>query len=844
MQKKLVRIGNQSLVIEYTEDRNYFILPNRQQIMVEQIVEMGNRGWVDASRSPFNEVVEHPVQAVNTRFPLVAVITKDGKLVYVKESYVIEGMMGNIRPATEPEPIDLGSVCTLQNAGDKIKLNKTTIETRECYVLSKTENRIYILLEKKCVIGHVDVPSGATDITVDCSGNKLFVPCTGGIATINLLTRQVEGPVSVSKNIKKINVQCPSGKTVLVSDNDVEIRTPDLQNIITTIEYDNPQNTIYDPVHDKTYIVGPKQCCIYDGVYSPQKCIDSPNTIFSHYDPVAEKIYLVKPDSIITIDTIRDEPDEVIPIPQVIAISTISTPGFVYAITPKELINIPTGDRRPLPFTPIDIDTDDDKIWVSGDRGVVILKPEIYIPDIKHPVEVNRSLQPITGAPSITVHINPAMYTPIPDLVRIIEDGVPGSWQPIDSIVDYTIVNKPGTHNICVECRDKNGNDIQLPCVPVIYNTTFPDSRHDIDLVPPQPTTPPPPKTMGERPIKNRKNTSPPGTPWPPSKGEQPTSEAIPREVPFVSEFGPTQVDPDTDAVESGKAPPDVSDPDSSDVKLEKSTGSYAPRLGREEIDSPDITVVNIMTGSDFLSSDMPGTFMIHKKTEMPKTRSSTAVPSSYSGPSTTGGVGGTAPTAGTSTPSASQSSSSAGSGGPPPKDKKVNTIGGQNIKSYNPNVTSRSKDGHYGEKVSLPCSGNVTSGFGTRSGQYAGPHGGVDVGVPVGTPINSPISGKVIYNQPAGGYGYIMIIEDDKGYRHSFAHMRQSGYVSVGQTVKAGQAIGKSGDASYSKERGIINGGYAAHLHYQVNIPNTMPWGKAGQTNTVDPIAYFGGKL
>lgn len=111
--------------------------------------------------------------------------------------------------------------------------------------------------------------------------------------------------------------------------------------------------------------------------------------------------------------------------------------------------------------------------------------------------------------------------------------------------------------------------------------------------------------------------------------------------------------------------------------------------------------------------------------------------------------------------------------------------------------------------KVSSPVPGHsVTYAFGVRNSRYAaGYHTGADYAAAVGTPVVAVRSGRIIRSDGAGGaYGnWIQLLADD-GHVYVYCHLsvRQ---VSVGQTVKAGQQIGKVGAT------GNVTG---PHLHFE----------------------------
>lgn len=110
------------------------------------------------------------------------------------------------------------------------------------------------------------------------------------------------------------------------------------------------------------------------------------------------------------------------------------------------------------------------------------------------------------------------------------------------------------------------------------------------------------------------------------------------------------------------------------------------------------------------------------------------------------------------------------------------------------------------------PVSGTITSPFGWRSNPFGGApefHQGLDIAAPTGTTITAAASGTVILAQWYGGYGNYILIDDGGGYSTGYGHL-SAFYVSAGQQVKQGQAIGAVGCT------GECTG---PHVHFEIRI-------------------------
>jgi murein DD-endopeptidase MepM/ murein hydrolase activator NlpD len=124
---------------------------------------------------------------------------------------------------------------------------------------------------------------------------------------------------------------------------------------------------------------------------------------------------------------------------------------------------------------------------------------------------------------------------------------------------------------------------------------------------------------------------------------------------------------------------------------------------------------------------------------------------------------------------------------------------------------------------LSWPVSGTITSPFGYRRNPFGGGmefHQGLDIAAPMGTTITAAASGTVISAGWYGGYGNYILIDHGGGMATGYGHCSQI-FVSVGQQVQKGQAIGAVGSTGAST---------GPHLHFEVRI-NGKP---------VDPAAYL----
>ena len=108
------------------------------------------------------------------------------------------------------------------------------------------------------------------------------------------------------------------------------------------------------------------------------------------------------------------------------------------------------------------------------------------------------------------------------------------------------------------------------------------------------------------------------------------------------------------------------------------------------------------------------------------------------------------------------------------------------------------------------PVSGPITSPFGYRMHPVYHRmilHAGIDIGVPTGTTVAAAAEGRIIVAGYEGDCGNMVAIDHHGGLSTMYCHLSQI-FVSVGQDVQRGQAIGAAGAT------GDATG---PHVHFQV---------------------------
>jgi murein DD-endopeptidase MepM/ murein hydrolase activator NlpD len=100
-----------------------------------------------------------------------------------------------------------------------------------------------------------------------------------------------------------------------------------------------------------------------------------------------------------------------------------------------------------------------------------------------------------------------------------------------------------------------------------------------------------------------------------------------------------------------------------------------------------------------------------------------------------------------------------------------------------------------------------ITSGYGYRSYPRSAFHKGLDLKA-FYVPVRAAKSGTVTYSGWLGGYGNAIVVQHDDTYKTLYAHLSRR-HVAVGQKVRRGQVMGRTGDTGYS---------FGPHLHFEIS--------------------------
>lgn len=119
------------------------------------------------------------------------------------------------------------------------------------------------------------------------------------------------------------------------------------------------------------------------------------------------------------------------------------------------------------------------------------------------------------------------------------------------------------------------------------------------------------------------------------------------------------------------------------------------------------------------------------------------------------------------------------------------------------------------------PTEGWLSSPYGYRKDPMGGKgksfHDGIDIAAWHGNPVRSTADGKVVFSGQKSGYGHVVKIKHEYGYKTLYGHLSER-LVSVGDNVEKGTAVGRVGNTGHST---------GSHVHYEVlvNGDQINPW-------------------
>ncbi|MEU6488074.1 M23 family metallopeptidase [Streptomyces sp. NPDC046887] len=121
-----------------------------------------------------------------------------------------------------------------------------------------------------------------------------------------------------------------------------------------------------------------------------------------------------------------------------------------------------------------------------------------------------------------------------------------------------------------------------------------------------------------------------------------------------------------------------------------------------------------------------------------------------------------------------------------------------------------------------------LSASYNQGGAMWAHKHSGQDFAVPTGTTVKAAAAGTVVKAGPNGAgdgpaYGNAIVIKHANGKYSQYAHLSKVN-VSIGETVKANEAIAKSGNTGNSS---------GPHLHFEIRT--TPNYGSA-----LNPAAFL----
>lgn len=125
-----------------------------------------------------------------------------------------------------------------------------------------------------------------------------------------------------------------------------------------------------------------------------------------------------------------------------------------------------------------------------------------------------------------------------------------------------------------------------------------------------------------------------------------------------------------------------------------------------------------------------------------------------------------------------------------------------------------------------------LTSEYGKM--RSTGPHGGTDIGAESGSPLVAVADAEVVDvgllsrgNGDPRGWGNFVVYKENSGLHHLYGHMLEKDIAQVGQKVKAGEMVGRTGSTGSST---------GPHLHWETGTG----WTGGVLTGKSDPLSHY----
>ncbi|WP_141208107.1 transglycosylase family protein [Streptomyces griseorubiginosus] len=150
--------------------------------------------------------------------------------------------------------------------------------------------------------------------------------------------------------------------------------------------------------------------------------------------------------------------------------------------------------------------------------------------------------------------------------------------------------------------------------------------------------------------------------------------------------------------------------------------------------------------------------------------------------------------------------------------------VSSRSSRKTSPSRTSEKREDAHRTGLVAPVNASLGTPYHKAGSAWSkGYHTGVDFAVPTGTTVKAVAAGKVVASGWGGSFGYQVVIRHGDGRYTQYAHLSAIS-VKAGQTVGAGQRIGRSGSTGNST---------GPHLHFEVRSG-------PGFGSDIDPVAYL----
>ena len=482
------QIRYKNTLYNISEDRDYFVLNDGTSIFVNQKVNLGNQGWMDLTSMPFISKNAVAIKPINVRLPMSAVVTKDGKSVFVdyntlKSEYV--------------DSVTVGYTGYQDNVGSFVNLDYTLLGLVPNYVLDEmyalTNDGYLIVLNKLCVeVKKIQLSFNATCFAIDQYGSKIFYGSETGIGYVDILNYEDKGILWSVFDVLDIYVDRLNNMVVVARDRiyfigyvngNYDFNTLKAFDIMGVVHvgFDEVKNIIMIFSSDGTVVYIDRNTLVILNTYDFRMSIAA-----AFVDYLRERLFISDGKVVYVMRTTDFVMVNVYETEGALFLEGSMLNDDIYSVSKTGyVLNIDKGKTKNLFLNEIIYASADSKYLylISGSSSIVKLNADSYVP--KLPVEINRGAA-VTSSYNVTVNLNFDEITQFPSLMVVYEQYSDSkTWIPFSNLMHYTLSSELTSkkRNLLIEIVDQFGQNILLTSPDIYIDGQFNDTRDNADVV-------------------------------------------------------------------------------------------------------------------------------------------------------------------------------------------------------------------------------------------------------------------------------------------------------------------------------------------------------------------------